>query len=163
MNKRSISRRESIEILSDMELTSDEMNQTLTPVRATRRARTERALVTICYRAQMFRATDTIDSWTRFHLICNQGQLIFSSPIDLKLDAKLNLANFSVREQHVNGKSALVLYSSKLIVCLRFKDRTERRKWLRYLQRKAKHNSEGLKITMKKPSLFKRLLNNIRK
>lgn len=166
--KRSLSRRESIEILSDMELTSDELNQTTelkpaTLTRSTRRlARSERALVTICYRAQMIRATDSIDHWTRFHLICNHGQLIFSNPTDLKLDSKLIISNFSIREQRVNGKGAVVLYSSKLIVCLRFKDRVERRKWLRLLERKSKAMN-SVTVTMKKPSLFKRLMSSIMK
>ena len=168
--KRSLSRRESIEILSDMELTGDELNQSLnqnsyTPSqsKSTRRLnRPDRALVTICYRARMIRATDKIDHWSRFHLICNQGQLIFSNPSDLKLDSKFTISNFTIREQRVNGKGAIVLYSSKLIMCLRFKDRVERRKWLLQLQRTSKA-MDGVKVTMKKPSFLKRLLASIRK
>ena len=163
--KRSLSRRESTEILSDMELTSDEMNESLklSTLRSTRRLpRSDRALVTICYRAQMIRATDSIDHWTRCHLICNQGQLIFSNPTDLKLDSKLQISNFSIREQRVNGKGAVVLYSSKIIVCLRFKDRVERRKWLLMLERKSKAMN-SVTVTMKKPNLFKRIMSSILK
>ena len=145
-----LSRRDSVEVISDIELTSSEV-ETLHRRKKTGLASREKPLVSIVYRTKMIPPSrlETIKkeevTWSRYHLIYNGGCLVFSNPHTFLLESKFNIQHCKIKEYRLHGKGSIILYNAQYSYIIRytiqilltvskylfrFKDRSERRKWL---------------------------------
>ena len=145
MIRRSMSRRDSVEVISDVELTDSEV-QTLT--RKRRNFRSEKPLIGIIYKSKFTTSRNSdkgINSsvnhkinpngdlhWVRLHGFLTGEWLIFPNPITFMPDSKINLTQCRIKEHRINGKGAILIsvMNSNSAWVIRFKDRIERRKWL---------------------------------
>ena len=129
MIRRSISRRDSVEVISDVELTDSEV-QTLT--RKRKIPRPDKPLVGIIYKSKLVRSSDTNDDlqWVRMHGFLTGEWLIFSHPVTFMTDSKIHLTQCRIKEHRINGKGAILISDRNCTWVIRFKDRMERRKWL---------------------------------
>ena len=129
MIRRSISRRDSVEVISDIELTDSEV-QTLT--RKRKIPRSDKPLVGIIYKSKLARSSETTEdlNWVRMHGFLTGEWLIFSHPVTFMPDSKIHLVQCRIKEHRVNGKGAILISDRNSTWVIRFKDRIERRKWL---------------------------------
>ena len=129
MIRRSISRRDSVEVISDIELTDSEV-QTLT--RKRKIPRSDKPLVGIIYKSKLARSSETTEdlNWVRMHGFLTGEWLIFSHPVTFMPDSKIHLVQCRIKEHRVNGKGAILISDRNSTWVIRFKDRMERRKWL---------------------------------
>ena len=129
MIRRSISRRDSVEVISDIELTDSEV-QTLT--RKRKIPRSDKPLVGIIYKSKLARSSETTENlnWVRMHSFLTGEWLIFSHPVTFMPDSKIHLVQCRIKEHRVNGKGAILISDRNSTWVIRFKDRMERRKWL---------------------------------
>ena len=129
MIRRSISRRDSVEVISDIELTDSEV-QTLT--RKRKIPRSDKPLVGIIYKSKLARSSETTEdlNWVRMHGFLTGEWLIFSHPVTFMPDSKIHLVQCRIKEHRVNGKGAILISDRNCTWVIRFKDRMERRKWL---------------------------------
>ena len=129
MIRRSISRRDSVEVISDIELTDSEV-QTLT--RKRKIPRSDKPLVGIIYKSKLARSSETTGdfNWVRMHGFLTGEWLIFSHPVTFMPDSKIHLVQCRIKEHRVNGKGAILISDRNSTWVIRFKDRMERRKWL---------------------------------
>ena len=129
MIRRSMSRRDSVEVISDVELTDSEV-QTLT--RKRKIPRSDKPLVGIIYKSKLARSLETKDDlqWVRMHGFLTGEWLIFSHPVTFMPDSKIHLVQCRIKEHRINGKGAILISDRNSTWVIRFKDRMERRKWL---------------------------------
>ena len=129
MIRRSMTRRDSVEVISDVELTDSEV-QTLT--RKRKIPRSDKPLVGIIYKSKLVRSSETIDDlqWVRMHGFLTGEWLIFSHPVTFMPDSKIHLVQCRIKEHRINGKGAILISDRNSTWVIRFKDRMERRKWL---------------------------------
>ena len=124
-----MTRRDSVEVISDVELTDSEV-QTLT--RKRKIPRSDKPLVGIIYKSKLVRSSETIDDlqWVRMHGFLTGEWLIFSHPVTFMPDSKIHLTQCRIKEHRINGKGAILISDRNSTWVIRFKDRMERRKWL---------------------------------
>ena len=129
MIRRSMTRRDSVEVISDVELTDSEV-QTLT--RKRKIPRSDKPLVGIIYKSKLVRSSETKDDlqWVRMHGFLTGEWLIFSHPVTFMPDSKIHLTQCRIKEHRINGKGAILISDRNSTWVIRFKDRMERRKWL---------------------------------
>ena len=129
MIRRSMTRRDSVEVISDVELTDSEV-QTLT--RKRKIPRSDKPLVGIIYKSKLVRSSEAIDDlqWVRMHGFLTGEWLIFSHPVTFMPDSKMHLTQCRIKEHRINGKGAILISDRNSTWVIRFKDRMERRKWL---------------------------------
>ena len=123
--QRRLTRRDSVEVISDIELSNSEV-ETLRRRKKTGLASREKPLVSIVYRTRMIPPNhlETIKkeevSWSRYHLIYNGGLLVFSNPHNFLLESKFNIQQCKVKEYRLHGKGALIIYTAQYSYIIRY-------------------------------------------
>lgn len=132
-----LARQGSVEVISDVEMTfsSSSLNRKITRTKAKKPL--IRSLATMVQISRQLTMLETVDNqlkeldWRWVHLVVGDGVLAISDPTTFHLQSRISLAIAKVREVRHRGRGVLKLtLSDNTCYYLRYKDRTERRRWL---------------------------------
>jgi len=151
-----LTRRGSVEVISDVELTSVEGKNGDFALKRKKSVKARRCinktLATISYMSQRFEpegATQTqLDKveWRRVHMVVADAILAYSDPKTFILESRISMDAAKIREVRHRGRGAVrILLADSSVFYIRFRDREERRKWLVCLQDQAVMKERGAK------------------
>jgi len=155
-----ISRCGSVEVISDVELTSSESIQSCKvnlkrrrdPASGTPHRQRQKTLATIAFRSALLSFDEFADNgmdqieWLKCHATTSDGILVVSNGTSYMIEHKLHLDSAHIREVRYKGRGIikLTLDDYRKVMLIRFRDRFERRQWLQCLddQSKLKHTTQ---------------------